>query len=51
MPTINLDRLWTLVTEQTKQKYQNHPEKKAPVIDVIKAVSVFTLFNQIISMQ
>merc|ERR1711928_123065 len=37
MPTINLDRLWTLVTEQTKQKYQNHPEKKAPVIDVIKA--------------
>merc|ERR1712135_129655 len=37
MPTINLDRLRTLVTEQTKQKYQNHPEKKAPVIDVIKA--------------
>ena len=39
MPTVNLDRLWTLVTEQTQQKYKNHPENKVPVIDVVRAVS------------
>jgi len=37
MPAVNLDRLWTLVTEQTKLKYKDHPEKKAPVIDVVRA--------------
>ena len=40
MPAINLDKLWTLVTEQTKEKYANHPEKKVPVIDVVRAVSL-----------
>merc|ERR1711926_11587 len=34
---INLDRLWTLVSEQTQQKYKNHPENKVPVIDVVRA--------------
>ncbi|CAH1371595.1 unnamed protein product [Tenebrio molitor] len=36
-PAINLDKLWTLVSEQTRSKYQNHPEGKAPVIDIVKA--------------
>merc|ERR1712071_644668 len=37
MPAVNLDRLWTLVSKQTQEKYKNHPEKKAPVIDVVRA--------------
>ena len=40
-PSINLDKLWTLVTEQTKKKYENHPEQKVPVIDCVRAVSLF----------
>ncbi|XP_075234803.1 ribosomal protein L27A [Lycorma delicatula] len=36
-PIINLDKLWTLVSEQTRLKYKSHPEGKAPVIDVVKA--------------
>merc|ERR1712063_113031 len=39
MPAVNLDRLWTLVSEQTQQKYKNHPENKVPVIDVVRAAS------------
>lgn len=42
-PTINLDKLWTLVSEQTRLKYKDHPEGKAPVIDLVKAVSFFYL--------
>lgn len=38
-PTLNLDRLWTLVSEQTRAKYAKAGEKdKVPVIDVTKAV-------------
>lgn len=37
-PTINLDKLWTLVSEQTRLKYKD-VENKAPVIDLTKAVS------------
>lgn len=40
-PAINLDKLWTLVSEQTRLKYKDHPEGKAPVIDIVKAVSTF----------
>uniref|UniRef100_A0A0A9Z7L6 Large ribosomal subunit protein uL15 n=1 Tax=Lygus hesperus TaxID=30085 RepID=A0A0A9Z7L6_LYGHE len=36
-PSINLDRLWTLVTEQTRLKYKENPDKKAPVIDCVRA--------------
>ena len=43
MPAINLDKLWTLVTEQTREKYRDHPEKKVPIIDVVQAVSIFIL--------
>ena len=36
LPTINLDRLWNLVTEETRKKYATVKDK-APVIDVTKA--------------
>merc|ERR1719228_1382075 len=36
-PTVNLDRLWSLVSEQTKEKYSQDKDGKAPVIDVIRA--------------
>nr|AGE89250.1 60S ribosomal protein L27A [Cryptocaryon irritans] len=35
-PAVNLDKLWSLVTEETRKKYQNDKEKAA-VIDVTKA--------------
>jgi large subunit ribosomal protein L27Ae len=35
-PIVNLDRLWTLVTEETRNKYKDAKDK-APVIDVTKA--------------
>jgi len=35
-PTINIDRLWSLVSEQTRKNYANVKDK-APVIDVTKA--------------
>jgi large subunit ribosomal protein L27Ae len=38
-PSINLDRIWTLVSEQTREKYAKaNPDKDAvPVIDVTQA--------------
>lgn len=44
-PSINLDKLWTLVSEQTRLKYKESPEGKAPVIDIVKAVSIEVLFK------
>jgi|TARA_B100000524_G_scaffold341724_1_gene236075 hypothetical protein len=38
-PVMNLDKIWTLVSEQTRTKYANDPEGKAPVIDCVRAVS------------
>lgn len=38
MPTVNLDRLWSLVSEQTRTAYKDRTDK-APVIDVLQAVS------------
>ncbi|KAI1729711.1 ribosomal proteins 50S-L15, 50S-L18e, 60S-L27A domain-containing protein [Ditylenchus destructor] len=35
-PTVNLDKLWSLVTEQTRLKYANVKDK-APVINVLRA--------------
>jgi len=35
-PTINLDRLWSVVSEQTREKYASVTDK-APVIDVLRA--------------
>jgi len=36
-PIINLDKLWSLVSEQTRLQYKENAEGKAPVIDVIRA--------------
>merc|ERR1712002_82829 len=36
-PVVNINQLWSLVSEQTRLVYENHPEGKAPVIDVLKA--------------
>merc|ERR1719297_399521 len=36
IPTINVERLWSLVSEQTRINYKENTEK-APVIDVVKA--------------
>ncbi|MRC56843.1 hypothetical protein GH877_29635, partial [Bacillus thuringiensis] len=35
-PSLNLDKLWSLVTEQTRDYYQKHTDK-APVIDCVRA--------------
>lgn len=37
-PIVNLDKIWTLVSDQTRQKYKNDTDK-APIIDVVRAVS------------
>lgn len=39
-PAINLDKLWSLVTEQHRLTYKDKTDK-APVIDVVRAVSGF----------
>lgn len=39
-PTVNLDKLWSLVSEQTRQYYKDKTDGPAPVIDVVRAVSV-----------
>ncbi|XP_069079766.1 large ribosomal subunit protein uL15-like [Pleurodeles waltl] len=36
-PTINLDKLWTLVSEQTRVNYAKKPEGPAPIIDVVQS--------------
>uniref|UniRef100_A0A3Q3WI05 Large ribosomal subunit protein uL15 n=1 Tax=Mola mola TaxID=94237 RepID=A0A3Q3WI05_MOLML len=36
-PTINLDKLWTLVSEQTRLNYSKKPEGPAPIIDAVRA--------------
>lgn len=38
-PSVNLDKLWSLVSEQTREHYKNKKDT-APVIDVVRAVSV-----------
>ncbi len=35
-PTVNLDKLWSLVSEQSRTQYAKNT-KKAPVIDVARA--------------
>jgi large subunit ribosomal protein L27Ae len=36
-PALNIDRLWSLVTEQHREAYANKTDV-APVIDVVRAV-------------
>lgn len=35
VPTINIDKVWSLVTEDTRKKYADVKDK-APVIDVVR---------------
>ena len=37
-PTVNLDRLWSLVSDQTRETYKSKTDV-APVIDCVRAVS------------
>lgn len=39
-PALNLDKLWTLVSEQTRLKYEHATNGKVPVIDLVKAVNI-----------
>ena len=39
-PTINLDKLWSLVSEQTRENYKKKTDGPVPVIDVVRAVSI-----------
>ena len=41
-PSVNLDKLWSLVSEQTRKVYKDKTDK-APVIDVVRAVSITVL--------
>lgn len=36
-PTLNVENLWSLVTEEAKKKYAGDKSGKVPVIDVVKA--------------
>lgn len=39
-PVVNVDKIWTLVSEQTKQNAEKNKDK-VPVIDVTKAVIIY----------
>jgi large subunit ribosomal protein L27Ae len=45
-PTVNLDKLWAIVSEETRTKAAASKDK-APVIDVTKAVNYYyiSIFN------
>jgi large subunit ribosomal protein L27Ae len=43
-PTVNTDKLWSLVSEQTRNAASNSKDK-APVIDVTKSVSTRVMFD------
>jgi len=36
-PTINLERLWSLVSEQTRTRYADNKDGKAPVINCVRS--------------
>ena len=38
-PTVNLDKLWSLVSEKTREVYKERKDGKVPVIDVVRHVS------------
>lgn len=45
-PVLNLDKLWTLVSEQSRLKYANATDGKVPVINIVKAVSTYHIVSQ-----
>ena len=40
--SVNLDKLWTLVTDEVREKFLNKENDTAPVIDTLALVSNFT---------
>jgi large subunit ribosomal protein L27Ae len=44
-PALNIDRLWSLVTEQHREAYANKTDV-APVIDVVRAVRLIFVFSK-----
>lgn len=44
-PTINLDKLWSLVSDSTYAKYKDSKSGKAPVIDCVRKVAYFSIEN------
>merc|ERR1712091_402617 len=36
-PAVNLDKLWSIVSEQTRKNYEKKTDGTAPVIDVVRA--------------
>jgi large subunit ribosomal protein L27Ae len=36
-PTVNLDKIWSLVSEQTRKQYAANKDGKVPVIDATEA--------------
>nr|KAF6467534.1 ribosomal protein L27a [Rousettus aegyptiacus] len=40
-PTVNLDKLWTLVSEQTRVNAAKNKTGAAPIIDVVRSVSEY----------
>ena len=45
-PTLNLDKLWTLVSQQTRDNFKKREDGKVPVIDVTRAVSLFVMLSK-----
>ena len=45
-PTVNIDKLWSIVSEETRKKAAASKDK-APVIDVTKAVNLYYISSLI----
>lgn len=44
-PSVNVEKLWSLVSEKTRENYKDNKDK-APVIDVVRAVGIPKVFIQ-----
>lgn len=40
-PTVNLDKIWSLVSEQTRKNYADKKDGQVPVIDCVQAVCYY----------
>jgi ribosomal protein L15 len=43
--SVNLDKLWTLVPDEVREKYLNKQNETAPVIDTLALVYILPLFQ------
>ena len=48
-PTVNLDKLWSLVSEQTRHNFKDRSDGKAPIIDVVRAVGSYAKYAVTVS--